>query len=708
VALCPHITQEKEGIRQQPDPFCLFHSDNKLSRLNCSRSFAFTVTRPACEPLTPESEDIMADIFLSYASKDRAKVEPIVKALREKGWSVWWDRKIPPGMTWVEMIAKALKEAKCVLVLWSQHSLNSEWVLEEATIGKRRKIVVPARIDSVDPPLGFGLMQAADLIGWDSNPDHAGFSALTEAIARIVPPSTERTAARQVARPAKPRAASPAGAKTGELKSTRPKTLRQKPATTDGPSRHDDLTEKPSDEKKPQPKRDAGVDDAADRTGLFSKPSPTALAVFIIIGMLTPLVYSNDYVRINFTIIQVFLAFLSGYIYGSRAGLLTGALIFLPNLIAFFVLSPAMSEEQPIFGEQISLFSTVGINSLSIISYPIFACLGFCAALLRDQMHRSEKQFPFVNACEKISGQRAYWFLVPLCLNALSFKATDNLAIYFSTFTVPLLLVASFYHGGSAAIKIFACFCPLMIVQVNFGPLSVGTDVDEAFAFWALAGIVLAGSLDSRAEKTAEFRRLWLYLLLLAVSVLLSFKNYHRNFVITGYPVAFAVMLAAGALFGSRRGFWFGIYWAVLSGIVQFWPTERWAFGSVDQMARLAAPFIGYLGGSSLFKRGFLSAHLIRLFGIVYAACLASLLIGGTTHIGAYSILLLNYLLSVLSAFMLCGLLGNSEKLATSPELVNGGNDALSRTSSKVVWVTSIVPVALILLAIIVAVIAEM
>jgi hypothetical protein len=650
----------------------------------------------------------MADIFLSYASKDRSKVEPIVKALREKGWSVWWDRKIPPGMTWVEMIAKALKEAKCVLVLWSHHSLHSEWVLEEATIGKRRKIVVPARIDPVDPPLGFGLMQAADLIGWDSNPDHAGFSALTEAIARIVPPPAERNAARQVAEPAKPRTAAAADTKTRAIKSTGPKTLRQKPATTDGADRQDDLTEKPSDATKPHPKRGAGVDDAGARAGLFPKPGPAALAVFIIFGMLTPLVFHNDYVRINFPVIQVFLVFLSGYYYGSRAGLLSGALIFLPNLIAFFVLFPAMSEEQPIFGEQISLFSMAGINSLSIISYPIFACLGFCAALLREQMHRSEKHFPFVNARGKVSDQRAYWFLVPLCLNALYFKASDNLAIYFSTFTVPLLLIVSFYHGSPAAIKIFACFCPLMIAQVSFGPLSFGTHVDGGIAFWALAGIVLAGSLDSRAEKTAEFRRLWLYLLLLALSVLLSFKNYHRNFAITGYPVAFAVMLAAGALFGSSRGFWFGIHWAVLSGFVQFLPSERWAFGNVDQMARLAAPFIGYLGGSSLFAKGFFSAHLIRLFGIVYAACLASLLIDGKTYIGSYSILLLNYLLSVSSAFIFCGLVGNLKKPDTSPELANWSNDTLHRTSSKIIWVTSIFPVALILLVVIAAVIAEM
>jgi hypothetical protein len=33
----------------------------------------------------------MADIFISYASEDRDRVMPIIKALEEQGWSTWWD-----------------------------------------------------------------------------------------------------------------------------------------------------------------------------------------------------------------------------------------------------------------------------------------------------------------------------------------------------------------------------------------------------------------------------------------------------------------------------------------------------------------------------------------------------------------------------------------------------------------------------------------
>ena len=38
------------------------------------------------------------DIFLSYSSKDRGRIESLVQALEGQGWSVFWDRQhILPG-----------------------------------------------------------------------------------------------------------------------------------------------------------------------------------------------------------------------------------------------------------------------------------------------------------------------------------------------------------------------------------------------------------------------------------------------------------------------------------------------------------------------------------------------------------------------------------------------------------------------------------
>jgi hypothetical protein len=108
----------------------------------------------------------VSDIFISYASADRPRAEPLVRALEQQGRTVWWDRSILPGKTWSQVIEAALADARCVIVLWSRESVRSEWVLAEAEEAKRRGILVPALIDPVSIPLEFRRMQAADLVNW--------------------------------------------------------------------------------------------------------------------------------------------------------------------------------------------------------------------------------------------------------------------------------------------------------------------------------------------------------------------------------------------------------------------------------------------------------------------------------------------------------------------------------------------------------------
>ena len=142
-------------------------------------------------PKRARETSVMADIFISYAREDRPRIEPIAKALEDQDWSVWWDPQIPPGKTFSGIIKAALDAAKCVVVLWSRHSIDSEWVFEEANMGKRRGILVPAKFDSVEPPLGFGLIQAADLTDWDGDTRHAEFEGFLTAISdtlRALPP----------------------------------------------------------------------------------------------------------------------------------------------------------------------------------------------------------------------------------------------------------------------------------------------------------------------------------------------------------------------------------------------------------------------------------------------------------------------------------------------------------------------------------------
>jgi len=114
----------------------------------------------------------VSDIFVSYASADRDRARAVAQALTDQGWSVWWDRTIPPGRQFDEVIEEALDSARCVVVLWSKASVASQWVKTEAAEAMRRKILVPVLIEDIKIPLEFRRLQAADLSTWTGGTTH--------------------------------------------------------------------------------------------------------------------------------------------------------------------------------------------------------------------------------------------------------------------------------------------------------------------------------------------------------------------------------------------------------------------------------------------------------------------------------------------------------------------------------------------------------
>jgi hypothetical protein len=124
----------------------------------------------------------MSDIFISYASADRERARLLADALAQKGWSVWWDRTIPPGKEFDQVIEEALDAAKCVVVLWSKTSTASSWVKTEAAEAMRRKILVPALIDETKIPLEFRRLQAADLSQWQGEHSHPELEKFSRSI----------------------------------------------------------------------------------------------------------------------------------------------------------------------------------------------------------------------------------------------------------------------------------------------------------------------------------------------------------------------------------------------------------------------------------------------------------------------------------------------------------------------------------------------
>ena len=128
----------------------------------------------------------MADIFISYSSEDKTTVKNIASLLESKGWSVWWDRQIPIGQNYDNVIENELRQANCVIVIWTRRSIASEWVKNEALDAAQRHVLVPIVLEAVNIPLAFKRIESALLIGWNGMDHHPELELLFKAVGDIV------------------------------------------------------------------------------------------------------------------------------------------------------------------------------------------------------------------------------------------------------------------------------------------------------------------------------------------------------------------------------------------------------------------------------------------------------------------------------------------------------------------------------------------
>ena len=141
----------------------------------------------------------MARVFLSYARDDAEVAKQLAGLIARAGHQVWWDRDIQGGSHFSSEIDKALQDADAVLVLWTEASIKSAWVQDEAAEGRDSGRLVPAVLNGVRPPLGFRQYQSIELGQWSDDGEPQQLDSLLKAIEKTGRTKAEAETAEEVA-----------------------------------------------------------------------------------------------------------------------------------------------------------------------------------------------------------------------------------------------------------------------------------------------------------------------------------------------------------------------------------------------------------------------------------------------------------------------------------------------------------------------------
>ena len=166
-ALAQHAEQTLERIGQDNIPIVreLFRNlmTSQSTRVARDREELLSVFGDSERPLASSADPTSPEVFLSYSRTDFDAAKRLASSLEAEGFTVWWDRDITPGTSFDKAIETALAEARAVVVLWSEDSVDSNWVKAEAAEALERGRLVPVLIDRVKPPLEFRRLEAAEL-----------------------------------------------------------------------------------------------------------------------------------------------------------------------------------------------------------------------------------------------------------------------------------------------------------------------------------------------------------------------------------------------------------------------------------------------------------------------------------------------------------------------------------------------------------------
>lgn len=109
----------------------------------------------------------MADVFISFSSKDADRVARIHARLIERGFDVWWMQNLLPGDSPIKTVSRELTSAKSVMLAWSRHAEESPYVEGEMMHAFGARKLLPVRIEKWSWPAFLSSVQYVDMTPTD-------------------------------------------------------------------------------------------------------------------------------------------------------------------------------------------------------------------------------------------------------------------------------------------------------------------------------------------------------------------------------------------------------------------------------------------------------------------------------------------------------------------------------------------------------------
>ena len=135
----------------------------------------------------------MPDVFISYSHNDQAVVDQLRDALADEGLSVFSDKSIRPGQRCDEAIEEALSKVSAVIVLWSQSSIQSDWVREEAAYAREQGKLLPViSMPASSVPIGFSQLASIRLPGSGAEIDDKTRTAIIKAVREMAQRTSQK------------------------------------------------------------------------------------------------------------------------------------------------------------------------------------------------------------------------------------------------------------------------------------------------------------------------------------------------------------------------------------------------------------------------------------------------------------------------------------------------------------------------------------